>query len=287
MTGSPSGGPKTHAAARARFYKAVAVAAIVPSPLVGGGDSRTINVGVPPTPNPSPRRAGGAPSARRGGEDAAFRLLLDGKPVRTPARKQLVLPVRGLAEAIAVEWESQKTRIDPATMPLTRLANSAIDGVTGREPEVRADIACYAGSDLVCYRAEAPSELVRRQSQAWDPVLAWAREALGASFHVARGIMPATQPAPAVHGVARAIEAHGAFELAALHVMTTLTGSALLALAHAGGRLTVDDAWAAAHVDEDWQIAQWGADDEATARRAVRYREFQAAALIVERSRRI
>lgn len=211
-----------------------------------------------------------------------FRLLLDGKPVRTPAKKQLVLPTRALAEAVATEWEGQKVRIDPVTMPLSRLANSAVDGVMGREADVRADIARYAGSDLICYRAEAPPELVHRQAQAWDPVLAWARDALGASFHVARGIMPVTQPALAAHGVAHAIDAHGAFELAALHVMTTLTGSALLALAHARGRLTVHDAWAAAHVDEDWQISRWGEDAEAKARRDLRWAEMQAASRLIQ-----
>jgi chaperone required for assembly of F1-ATPase len=242
VTGGKNGRPKPHAAARARFYKTVGV------------DS----------------------------DAGAFRLLLDGKPVRTPAKKQLLLPTRALADAVAAEWEGQKVRIDPVTMPLTRLANSAIDGVMGRETEVRADIARYAGSDLICYRAEAPPELVRRQAQAWDPVLVWTREALGASFHVAQGIMPTTQRAPAAHSVARAIEAQGAFELAALHVMTTLMGSALLALAHARGQLTADDAWAAAHIDEDWQISQWGEDAEAKARREGRWLEMWSASRLIQ-----
>jgi chaperone required for assembly of F1-ATPase len=242
VTESKGGEPKTPAAGRARFYKTVGVDA----------------------------------------DAGMFRLVLDGKPVRTPAKKHLVLPVRALADAVAAEWESQKVRIDPVTMPLTRLANSAIDGVTGREAEVRADIARYAGSDLICYRAEAPPELVRSQAQAWEPVLAWARDALGASFHVAQGIMPVSQPVLAVASVARAIEVHGAFELAALHVITTLTGSALLALAHAGGQLTAHEAWAAAHVDEDWQISQWGEDAEAKARREARWLEMQAASRLIQ-----
>jgi chaperone required for assembly of F1-ATPase len=228
---------------------------------------------VPPTPSPSPQG---------GGKGTAFRLLLDAKPVRTPAKKQLLLPTRALADAVAAEWEAQTGRIDLVTMPLTRLANSAIDGVTGREAEVRTDIVKYAASDLVCYRAESPPGLVRLQSQAWDPVLEWAREALGASFHVAKGVMPAAQPAQATASIARAIEAHGAFELACLHVMTTLTGSALLALAHARGRLGPDEAWAAAHIDEDWQISQWGEDAEAKARRERRWQEMQAASRLIE-----
>src|SRR5262249_39988119 len=160
------------------------------------------------------------------GSARGYRILLDGKPIRTPAKKDLVLPTRALAEAIAAEWETQTERIDPASMPLTRLANSAIDGVTSREAEVRADIVHYVGSDLLCSRAESPPELVRRQAAAWDPVLAWARDALGASFHVAQGIMHAAQPARAIAGIARTVDAHGAFSLAALHVMTTLMGSA-------------------------------------------------------------
>lgn len=209
--------------------------------------------------------------------EGAFRILLDGKPVRTPAKHAFVLPTRALAQAIAAEWEAQAEHIDPAAMPLTRLANSALDGVTGREADVRADIARYSASDLVCYRAATPQPLARNQAEAWDPVLAWAGEALGARFEVAEGIMPVAQPEAAREAIARALEGHHAFTLAALHVMTTLMGSALLALAHARGRLSAEAVWAAAHVDEDWQISQWGADAEAQARRARRWAEMQAA----------
>lgn len=214
-------------------------------------------------------------------DGGAFRLLLDGKPVRTPAKKQFLLPTRALADAVAAEWDAQAERIDPATMPLTRFANSAIDGVMGREAEVRADIVKYAGSDLVCYRAEGPPELVRRQAAVWDPVLAWARDAMGASFRVVEGIMPAAQPGAATAGVARAVEGYRAFDLAALHVMTTLMGSALLALAHARGQLSADEAWSAAHLDEDWQISQWGEDAEANARRERRWLDMQAASRLL------
>ena len=210
-----------------------------------------------------------APPHKAGGRASAFSSTAS-RCARPPRRSSL-LPTRALAEAVAAEWEAQTERIDPATMPLTRLANSAIDGVMGREAEVRADIVKYAGSDLVCYRAEGPPELVRRQSETWDPVLVWAREALGASFHVARASCRSSSPRRRLADVARAIEAHGAFDLAALHVMTTLMGSALLALAHARGRLTAEEAWAAAHVDEDWQISQWGEDAEAQARRERRW----------------
>ena len=151
----------------------------------------------------------------------------------------------------------------------------------GREAAVRDDIVKYDASDLVCYRAPQPEALVRRQAELWDPILAWSRDELGASFVVADGIMPVAQPEAATAAVERALAGHDAFALTALHVMTTLTGSAVLALAHAGGRLGAEEAWAAAHVDEDWQISQWGEDAEATARRERRWLEMQAASRLL------
>jgi chaperone required for assembly of F1-ATPase len=185
------------------------------------------------------------------GAAPAFRVLLDGRPIRTPAKRELAVPSKALAEAVAAEWEAQGERIDPASMPLTRLVNSAIDGVTGREAEVRADIAKYGASDLLCYRAEGPAELVRRQAEA------------------------------AAAAMQRALAEPDAFSLAAHHVMTTLTGSALLALAHARGRLSAEQAWSAAHVDEGWQTSQWGEDAEAKARRDRRWAEMQAASRLL------
>jgi chaperone required for assembly of F1-ATPase len=210
-----------------------------------------------------------------------FRVLLDGKTMRTPAKRDLAVPSRALAEALAAEWDAQGERIDPASMPLTRLVNSAIDGVTGREREVRGDIAKYAASDLLCYRAEGPAELVRLQAAAWDPVLAWAREALGARLVLGRGIVPVSQPQATIAAIEHALAELDPFRLAAHHVMTTLTGSALLALAQARNRLTAEEAWAAAHVDEDWQISQWGEDAEAKARRDRRWTEMQAASRLL------
>jgi len=212
-----------------------------------------------------------------GGAAAGFRILLDDKPIRTPAKRELAVPSRALAEAIAAEWAAQGQRIDPQTMPLTRLVNTAIDGVAGREAEVRADIASYAGADMLCYRTADGGELARRQRSAWDPILAWGKEALGAHLIVAEGIMPVAQPEAAKAALSRALDRYDTFALAALHVVTTLTGSALLALAHARGRLSAEAAWAAAHVDEDWQIDKWGEDAEASARRQKRWAEMQAA----------
>ena len=231
---------------------------------------------------PLPRRLykSVAVAPRLGGDDG-FGILLDRKPVRTPAKAVLAVPTRALTEAIAAEWEAQGQHVDPATMPLTRLVNSAIDGVRTRETEVREDIATYANSDLLCYRASEPEALARRQAEHWDPVLAWSREALGAHLVVAEGIMPVAQPQAATAALTRALADYDALGLSALHVMTTLTGSALLALAHARGRLGVGQAWTAAHVDEDWQIARWGEDAEATARRQRRWLEMQAASRLL------
>jgi chaperone required for assembly of F1-ATPase len=211
-----------------------------------------------------------------------FGVHLDGKPLRTPAKKHLLVPVRALVEAVADEWRGQAEHIDPATMPLTRLANSILDGVAGQEHAVRAEIVKYAGSDLVCYRADGPPALVQRQAEAWDPVLAWAQQALGVRFETGSGIMPVSQPASDVTAVDGALAGLDAFRLAGLHVITTLTGSALLALAHTRGHLSAEAAWAAAHVDEDWQISKWGEDTEASARRARRWAEMQAASRLLQ-----
>jgi chaperone required for assembly of F1-ATPase len=224
---------------------------------------------------------GPSPTRVEGGVPRAFRVLLDGNPARTPANAELDVPTRALAEAIAAEWAAQGERVDAGIMPLTRLANTAIDGVATRLHEVRADIFKFAASDLVCYRAEGPEPLVRRQAQHWDPVLAWGRDALAARFEVATGLMPVAQPEHACAAVAATLEGLDAFHLAALHVMTALTGSALLVLAHARGALTLEAAWTAAHVDEDWQVSQWGEDPEAVARRARRWGEMQAASRLL------
>jgi chaperone required for assembly of F1-ATPase len=208
-------------------------------------------------------------------------ILLDGRWAATPREALLAVPSAALATAIACEWRAQQGTIDPATMPLTQLANTAIDGVAGHETEVRADILKYSASDLLCYRAQGPRALALRQAEAWDPVLTWAAEVLKARFSVSAGLMPIAQPPAAIRALAAALEPYRTFELAALHVMTTLMGSALLALAHAQRRLDLKTAWKAAHVDEDWQIAQWGEDLEARARRERRRREMEAASRLL------
>jgi chaperone required for assembly of F1-ATPase len=209
--------------------------------------------------------------------EGGFEILLDGRPVRTPKKLALAVPTRALVDAIAAEWAAQGAHIDPATMPLSKLAITTLDGVAGHMAEVASDIVKFAGSDLLLYRAAGPEALVNLQADAWDPVLRWAETEFGACFALAKGVMPVNQSPEALERIAAAVAPYDAMALAALHVMTTLTGSALLALAHAKGRLSADAAWAAAHVDEDWQISRWGIDVEAAERREKRLREMQAA----------
>ncbi|MBX9682748.1 MAG: ATPase [Hyphomicrobium sp.] len=209
--------------------------------------------------------------------DSGYQILLDGRAVKTPAKRPLQVPTLPLAEAIAAEWSAQTDTISPATMPLTRFANTAIDAVADTRDAVAADIAAYAGSDLLCYRAETPAELARLQSERWDPIIAWAHEALKVQFTVVTGVMPVAQPAAALAAFGSALHPHEPFRLTALHVMTTLTGSGLLVLAHARDFLSAHDVWTAAHVDEDYQISLWGCDAQAADRRVGRHAEFMAA----------
>src|SRR6516162_5933324 len=213
--------------------------------------------------------------------DGEFRVVLDGRPVKTPARCTLAAPKRALAQALAAEWDAQRDVIDPAKMPLTRLANTIIDGVTGAPSAVADEVKRYLACDLVFYRAPGPAGLVARQAQAWDPVLAWAREAMGARFVLAEGIAFVAQPAQALAAANSAIPKHP-WRLGAVHSITTLTGSALMAIAVAAGALSADAAWAAAHVDEDWNMEFWGRDQLAVERRAARFAEMQAAATVLE-----
>jgi chaperone required for assembly of F1-ATPase len=211
-------------------------------------------------------------------EGGRFALSLDGRRARTPGRNALAAQSPALMLEVAKEWERQRKTIDPADMPLTRLLNSAIDGVAHTMVETRADILRYAGSDLLCYRAEEPDALAQRQAHAFDPILRWAADELGARFHVTAGVMHVAQPDAALAAIGAALGAYDdPVALAALSVMTTLTGSALLALAVARGFLSAEAAWGAAHVDEDFQAERWGADAEAMAQREARRREFEAA----------
>ncbi len=209
-----------------------------------------------------------------------FAVLLDGKPIKTPSRKVVAVPARVIADTIAAEWNAQIDVIDPMTMPMTRLANSVLDGVVDRVEDVKEDVAKYFGSDLLCYRAGHPQELVAREAAAWDGVLFWAADTLGARFILAEGIVHAEQPALALAAATAALP-NEPWSVAAVHIVTTLTGSALLAVALHHGARDADQVWAAAHVDDDWNVDQWGIDEEVAARRAARLVDFRAAADVI------
>jgi chaperone required for assembly of F1-ATPase len=219
--------------------------------------------------------------AAAGPHEGGFAVFLDGRVAKTPARRPLAVADPRIAEALAAEWDEQQGEINPGTMPLTRIANAAIDRVAGEAAAVCTEIVKYAGSDLVCYRAEGPEPLVAAQEKAWAPILAWARRAHGARFLLAGGVVHIAQSPGALAAVERALAPLDAVRLAAISTITTLTGSALIALALADGALAPEAAWRAAHVDEDWQMSRWGVDAMAMERRAARWGEMRAAATIL------
>jgi chaperone required for assembly of F1-ATPase len=210
-------------------------------------------------------------------EETGWRVVLDGRPVRSPQRAPLVLPTRALAEAIAAEWEAQEAEIRPEQMPLTRLANSAIDRAPAHRETVISGLVAYAETDLLCYRAQWPQELVARQAQAWDPILDWARCELGADFRTVSGVMPVAQPDEAMSALGAAVRRLDDFALTALNQMASLSASVILALAVERRELSAEDAWRAAHIDEDWQIGQWGEDAVARQRREAQWADMAAA----------
>jgi chaperone required for assembly of F1-ATPase len=214
-----------------------------------------------------------------------WRILLDGRVVKTPKRAELLLPVAALADAVAAEWRAQGPQIDPPSMPLTKLSNTAIDAVTPNLPAVAEDALSFAARDLICYRAKAPESLVGLQAACWDPLLAWAEQHHGARLIATEGIMPVDQPPDSLAALAAALARFDPFALTGLHVMTTLTGSAVLALAHVAGRLSLEECWAAAHVDEDYQVEHWGEDADARKRRDLRFADMRAASEFFRLSR--
>ena len=213
----------------------------------------------------------------------AFVLTLDGRPARTPKKRPLAMPTPGLAASLAAEWDGQGEAIKPADMPFTRLANAAIDGVADTVAETRATLATYAQSDLACFRAEAPDELIAAQADGYDPVLAFAQDRLGARFLLGRGIMPVQQSPETLAKMREAFDAVASpFALTALHVVVSMTSSALLGFALWNRAFDAEHVWRLAHIDEDHQIALWGVDDEAAARRALHKRDFDVAAKVVD-----
>ena len=216
--------------------------------------------------------------------EAGYAIQLDGRTAKTSGRKQLVSPTKALAELVVAEFTAQKEFIDPFSMPVLRIINPAIDSVSSLMGEVRADIANYAGTDMLCYRANEPEKLIARQNAAWNSIISRVESEIGSRFILAEGVMHVSQLKPTLTAFAARLETAtpDAFTLSATHLLTSLSGSAILALSVTARWLSAEDAWSAAHLDEDWTIEFWGEDLEAQARRAKRWIEFEAAARVIE-----
>lgn len=215
-----------------------------------------------------------------------FTVALDGKPVRTPAKAPLIVPSRALADAIAEEWQRQGDTIVTALLPLTRLTSTAIDLVAGRRPEIVAEVANFAGTDLVCYRAEHPPALVARQHEAWQPLIDWTTRRFDAPLTVTTGVTPVAQPEPSLRALRRAVYAYDELTLAALHLATAACGSLVVALALVEARIDVETAFAVSQLDETFEIEHWGEDFEQTNRRALLKDDIALAARVVALLRR-
>lgn len=210
--------------------------------------------------------------------DHGFTVHLDGRSVKTPAKALLVVPTKALAQAIAEEWDAQEGAIDPMTMPVTRGANAAIDKVMTQKDEVVAMLAAYGDSDLLCYRAAGPDDLIALQNQAWDPLLDWSATTLNAPLVSAEGVMHVAQNSEVLTRLTAEVEKLDAFQLAAFHDLVSISGSLILALAVIHKKLSPEQAWTLSRVDEDFQISQWGADEEAEALAQVKQDAFIRAA---------
>lgn len=215
-------------------------------------------------------------------EDGVWGVALDGKPVRTPARKPLLVPTRRLAEAIAEEWNACGDRVKPGDMRLTGIANAAIDHVAANRSQFAAALAQYAESDLTCYRAEGPPALAERRQTRWDKLLGWARRRFDIDFRTTTGLVHVPQPEPAVLQLSQAVAALDSFRLAGLSPLVTIGGSLVAALALLDESITAEQAWEAVTVDECWQLETWGSDTEAEAALEARRRDFFAAARFLE-----
>lgn len=217
--------------------------------------------------------------------DGGFTVLLDKRAVKTPAKAPLILPTEVMAQAIAEEWQAQTDKIDPNTMPVTRSANAALDKVRIQHAEVADMIAAYGDSDLLCYRADSPEELVARQAETWDPYLVWAEEALGAKLEPRTGVIHAGQDAASLARLSEAVHAFDPFELTAFHDLVALTGSLILGFAAERTWAESSSIWSASRVDENWQIEQWGEDEEAQATEQVKKRSFEDALRFIQLTR--
>jgi chaperone required for assembly of F1-ATPase len=213
--------------------------------------------------------------------NAGFAVVLDARPLRTPAGAPLHLPTEALAEAVAGEWNALENEIVPARLPLTRLANTAIDRVARNHAAVVATVSDYGGADLICYRAASPEALVLRQAAAWDPWLQWAAQELHAPLFAVTGLMHHPQPDASLAAVTAAVAACDPFALTALYELVTLSGSVVLGLAVTRGALAADVAWDLSRIDETWQAEQWGTDSEAEAVATTKRADFLRAAALI------
>jgi chaperone required for assembly of F1-ATPase len=216
--------------------------------------------------------------------DAGFSVALDGRPVRTPLKKQMILPTAAFAHEVATEWDAQPEQIDPLSMPLTRAANAALDKVAAQRDEVRAMLAAYGETDLLCYRATGPPKLIARQAAIWDGHLDWAAERFGARLLVTSGIVPVSQPADSLSAYRAELDRFTDFELTGFHDLVAISGSLILALAVVEGRLAAAEAYDQSRIDELWQIEHWGEDDEATALAERKRSEFLRAKRVMDLS---
>jgi chaperone required for assembly of F1-ATPase len=214
--------------------------------------------------------------ARAAPAESGFTVTLDGKPLRTPGKATLLVPTEALAVAIAEEWQAQSDDIDPLQMPLTRLAATAIDRVAPQRGAAVAEILAYVGSDLVCFRASEPAALVARQESVWQPLVAWVRERYDVALAVTTGIVAAPQQPRVADAIRRVVESLAPLPLTVLHALTTAAGSVVVGLAAMEGRLDVAGIWAAAQLEEDFQIERWGEPPESAARRQALRRDIEA-----------
>lgn len=216
--------------------------------------------------------------------DDGFTVVLDGRPVKTPAKAPLVVPTDTMASAIAAEWDAQKEKIDPGTMPVTRGANAAIDKVAVQKAEVVEMLAAYGDADLLCYRAAGPDALIKLQRDAWDPLLDWAATELRAPLISAEGVMHVPQAPDVLQRLTGYLAAQTHFQLAGFHDLVSLSGSLILAMGVIRGRITADEGWTLSRIDEDYQISQWGKDDDAAEMALIKRAAFHDAARFYQMS---
>lgn len=217
--------------------------------------------------------------------ETGWAVALDGKPIKTPAKRPFAAPTKALAEAAAAEWDGQEGEIKPAAMPITKSVNTALDRTAPEYDAVADMVAEYGGSDLICYRADAPAELIARQAAAWDPLLDWSAANLNARLVTAVGVMHTLQPDEGQMALAAAVRQHDPFELTGLYDLVALSGSLIIGLAVAGGHMSPTEGWGASRVDHIWQEDQWGVDDDAAAQAAYKAEEFSQASRLIELAR--